>query len=164
MRKFINPRRVALVALLTFTAGFYSGCNDNQLKTLATNVDRVAILIGDGARLKDELESQGFIDAAEAKKIAQGLLKVNTALKTFNVHAKSYVAAGELTPDGKADLRKLAANIADAATDLVDNGTFGVKNANTQAQLNLAIGGLKTLTLTILDTVTLIKTKPAGGK
>lgn len=153
--------RVAITIALIFATIVCNACNEDQLKTIATNVDRVALLIKDGREIRDELEEYGLIDQAEARKITQGLLKVNNALKAFNAKAKAYAASGVLTPEGKTDLKNLAIAIAEAASELVLNGTFGVKNANAQAQITAAIGAIKQVTLTIVDTVSLIKTKGA---
>lgn len=162
MRKLIK-RQVLIVAAL-FVALANTACNDDQLKTIATNVDRVAVLIKDGREIKDELEAQGVIGRDEAKAITLGLLKVNSALKVFNSKAKTYAEAGALTPEGKIELKKLANDLADAAQDLVAGGTFGVKNVEAQGRINLVIGSLRQVTLTVVDTVTLIKTKPVGGQ
>lgn len=156
--KKLFTKRAAVVALL-FAAVISTACNDSQLKTIATNVDRIAILINDGREIRDELEAQNIIGADESKKITLALIKVNTALKAFNQQAKTYAAAGELTPAGKADLKTLASNIADAVSELVSDGTFGVKNADAQVRINSVIGSIKQVTLTIVDTVNLIKTK-----
>ena len=154
-----NRRLLAGVALIL--AAISSACNDNQLKTIATNVDRVATLIKDGREVRDELEEQGIIDQAEARKITQGLLKINTALKAFNTRARGYADAGALTPAGKLELRKLANDIVSAVQELISNGTFGVKDPNAQIRINSTIGALKQVTLTIVDTINLIKTKGA---
>lgn len=157
MRKRIL-KNAALVAMLAFT---FTACNDDQLKTIATNVDRAGILIMDSFQLKEELENQNVIDAAQGKRISQGLLKVNTALKVFNARARTYAVAGELTPEGKTDLKKLANDIASAVTELVSDGTFGVKNPDQQVRVNAVVSSLKQVTLAIVDTVSLIKTKGA---
>jgi hypothetical protein len=154
---------ILVLALLPATM-FSTACSDDQLKTIATNVDRVGILIKDGREIRDELEAANIIGPEEGKRITVGLLKVNAALKTFNTRAKTYTAAGTLTPEGKADLKKLADDIAGAATELVSNGTFGVKNPDAQVRINSVIGSLRQVTLTIADTVALIKTKPSGGQ
>lgn len=160
MRKQI--RRTLIFVLLASISLTYSGCNDNQLTTIAKNVDRVALLIKDGREVRDELEEQGIIGRDEARAITIGLLKVNTALKTFNSRAKTYADAGGLTPAGKIELKKLASDLAGAAQELISNGTFGVKNPDAQVRINTTIGALKQLTLTIADTVAAIKTK--GGQ
>jgi len=149
------------VIALFFATITFNACSDDQLKTIATNVDRVALLIKDGREIRDELQEYGIIDQAEAKKISQGLLKVNSALKAFNAQAKAYAAAGSITPEGKTNLKNLAIAISEAARELVLDGTFGIKNANAQQQITAAIGAIKQVTLTIVDTVSLIKTKGA---
>jgi len=149
---------IITLAILTITS---AACTDNQIKTIATNVDRAGLLVMDAFQLKEELENQSVIDGAQSKRISQGLLKVNTALKVFNAKAKSYADAGALTPAGKADLKKLSTDIADAISELVSNGTFGVKNPDQQSRINSVISALKQAALTIVDTVTLLKTKGA---
>lgn len=164
MNQVVRPNitRVALTIALIFATIVCNACSENELKTIAVNVDRLAILIADGREIRDELETQGIIGQDEAKQITQGLLRVNSALKAFNARAQTYKAAGELTLEAKADLNKLAHDIASAATELVDNGTFGIKNADAQVRVNAAIGAIKQVTLAISDTVALIKTK--GGQ
>lgn len=157
-----NIARVALMIVLIFATIVCNACSEDQLKTIATNVDRLAILIADGREIRDELETQAIIGQDEAKKITLGLIKVNSALKAFNARARTYKAAGELTPEAKADLKKLADDIASAATELVSNGTFGIKNADAQVRVNAAIGSIRQVTLTIVETVNLIKAK--GGQ
>ena len=158
MRKQLKRTLIIALAIFTLTS---AACNNDQLKTIAKTVDTIALLIKDGAEIKDELVEQGTITQAEGDKIRQGLLKVNTALKVFNAKARTYAQAGGLTPAGKADLQKLATDIADAVSELVSNGTFGVKNSDAQVRINASVGALKQLTLTIINTVTLIKTKGA---
>ena len=153
--------RIAIVIALILATLANSACNDDKLKAIATNVDRLALLIADGREVRDELLETGIIDTGEAKAITLGLIKVNAALKAFNARAKTYADAGGLTPEGKIELKKLASDIAGAASELVNNGTFGVKNPDAQIRVNAAIGAIKQITLTIVDTVSLIKTKGA---
>ena len=160
MRKY-NVARIGLMVALILATLANSACSDDQLKTIATNVDRVALLIKDGREVRDELQETGIIDQGEARAITLGLIKVNNALKAFNTRAKTYADAGALTPEGKIELKKLASDIAGATSELVLNGTFGVKNSDAQVRINAAIGALKQVTLTIVDTVALIKTKGA---
>jgi hypothetical protein len=162
--KFLSRHRMALFLVVTLISVAAASCGDDQLKTIATNVDRIAILIADGREIRDELEAQNIIGADEGKKITLGLIKVNSALKTFNGRAKTYTSAGVLTPAGKADLKKLAEDIASAAADLISNGTFGVKNPDAQVRINSVIGALRQVTLAIVDTVELLKAKPQGGQ
>ena len=158
MKKY-NVARIAIAIALLLVAFTCQACSDDKLKAIASNVDRVAILIKDGREIKDELETQAIISQDEGRKISLALLKVNNALKAFNTQAKLYASAGEIDPAGKADLKQLATNIANAVGDLISDGTFGVKNAEAQARINAAIGSLKQVTLAIVDTVTLIKAK-----
>ncbi len=153
-------KNVGLVAVLLF-AFSATACTDDQLKTIAANVDRVAVLIKDGREIKDELVTQNLISQEEGTKVSLALLKVNNALKAFNSQAKAYAAAGEISPTGKADLKQLAEGISGAAVELINNGTFGVKNPDAQTRINSVIGSLKQVTLAIVDTVSLIKTKGA---
>lgn len=158
MRK-INRRGVIVAALLLAT---FSACSDDQAKKIATNIDRIATLILDGLEIKNELEESHIISMEEGKAISQGLLKVNTAVKVFNSRAKTYASSDALTPAARADLKKLALDISGAATELISNGTFGVRSADAQVRINATIGALKQVTLTIVDTVDLLKTK--GGQ
>jgi len=158
----MRNRTVARIVLLLLVAFSLQACTDDKLKSIATNVDRVALLIADGREVRDELEEQGIIDRNEARAITVGLLKVNNALKAFNTRARGYADAGALTPAGKVELKKLANDIVSAVQELISNGTFGVKDPNAQIRINATIGALKQVTLTIVDTIGLIKTK--GGQ
>jgi hypothetical protein len=152
---------VARAAMLLALAVVYSGCGDDQLKTVATNVDRAALLVKDGREVRDELFAQGVIDRDDAYKVTLALVKVNSALQAFNNRAQTYKDAGGLTPEGKSLLKKLANDISSAATELVSDGTFGVKSPDAQARINAAIGSIRQVALAIVDAVSLLKTKPA---
>jgi len=149
-----------LLLLLVFPVALsQSACSEDQLKAIASNIDRVAILIRDGREVRDELFTQGVIDNQDAFKVTLGLQKVNTALKVFNNKAKTHKAAGELTPEAKADLKKLAGDISSAAVELVSNGTFGVKNPDAQSKINAVIGSIHQVTLAVIDAVERLKPK-----
>ena len=156
--------RIAISAAMLFAAIAYSGCGEEQLKAIAANTDRVALLIKDGREVRDELFLQGIIDRDDAYKVTIALTKVNTALKSFNNRAATYKDAGGLTPEGKALLKKLATDISSAATELTADGTFGVKNPDAARRINVAIGAIKQVTLAIVDAVALLKTKPAPAQ
>jgi len=158
MKKY-NVAWIAIVLLVAFTC---QACSDDQLKTIATNVDRIALLIKDGREIKDELETQNIISQEEGRDITLALIKVNSALKAFTLRAKTYESEGALTSTGQVELKKLANDMADAVADLIANGTFGVKNPDAQIRINAAIGALRQLTLAIADTVSVIK--PKGAK
>jgi hypothetical protein len=134
------------------------------MKAVAANTDRAALLIKDGREVRDELFTQGIIDRDDAYKVTLALTRVNNALRAFNNRAQTYKAAGGLAPEGKALLKKLANDIANAATELVADGTFGVKNADAQARLNAAIGSIRQVALAIVDAVALLKTKSAPAQ
>lgn len=158
------PRRAARIAIgaaLVMAVFAHSGCDDKQLKTVAANTDRVALLIKDGREINAELETQGIIDRDDAYKVTVALTRINGALRSFNNRAQTYQAAGALTPEGKALLKKLAEDISTAATALVADGTFGVKNRDAQIRINAAIGAIKQVTLAIVDAVDALKTRPA---
>lgn len=151
---------VALIFLLLPAAFGAQACSEDQLKVIASNVDRVAVLVADGREVRDELLANRIIDRDDAYKVTVGLYKVNSALKTFNDRARTYKSAGELTPAAKADLRKLAGDISSAATELVSNETFGVKNRDAQVRINSVIGSIRQVTLALIDTIERLKTKP----
>lgn len=155
-KKVLRSAGFVAVVFLTLT---FTACNEDQLKAIATNVDRVALLVKDGREIRDELEIQGIISPTEGRKITIGLIKVNGALKAFNDRAKGYASDGEITPARKAELVNLATDISSATVELISNGTFGIKNPDAQVRVNSVIGSLKQVTLTIVDTVTLIKAK-----
>ncbi len=159
-----NLARMMLGAAFIFAALACSACGDDQLKTVAANVDRAAILIKDGREIRDELFTQGIIDRDDAYKVTLALVKVNRALQAFNNRARTYKDAGGLTPEGKALLKKLANDISSAATELVSNGTFGVKSPDAQARINAAIGSIRQVALAIVDGVALLKTKSAPAQ
>lgn len=168
MTKFLTNKsgrgilaRIALCVAVLFAVGAASACGEDQLKVVAENTDRLALLIKDGREIRDELEAQGIIGADEARAITVGLLKTNSALKAFNNRAATYKAAGALTPEGKALLVSLATDITEAAAELVSDGTFGVKNPEAQRRINAALRTIKALTVAIVDAVTAFKTKPA---
>jgi len=147
-----------LVSLIPL-AGSQTACGDDTQKSIASNVDRVAILTQDGREIRDELFTQTIIDREEAYKFTLALQKVHNANKTFKAKAQTYLAGGGLTPDGKQDLAKLARDISDAVTELVSNGTFGVKNPDAQARINAVIGSIRQAALAIVDSVNALKTK-----
>jgi len=153
--------RIAILLALIFASLANTRCGEGQMKAVAANTDRVALLIKDGREVRDELFTARIIDQDEALKITKALVKTNTALKAFNNRAQTYKDAGGLTPEGKALLKKLANDIANAASELVSNGTFGLKNADAQARINAAIGLIRQVALAIVDTVNALKTKPA---
>jgi hypothetical protein len=151
------------VAFIFATLAF-KACGDDQLKAIAANTDRAALLIKDGREVRDELFTQGVIDQDDAYKVTLALTRVNNALRAFNNRAQTYKNAGGLTPEGKELLRKLANDIANAATQLVSDGTFGVKSPEAQTRINTAIGAIKQVTLAILDAVEHLKTRPAPSE
>jgi len=160
----MNRKRV-LVFLAAILLGMSAAsCDDKQMKTIATNTDRAALLIKDGREIRDELFTQGIIDRDDAHKVTVGLQRVNNALRAFNNRAQTYKAAGGLTPEGKALLKKLANDIANAATELIADGTFGVKNPDAQTRISAAIGAIRQVTLAIADAVALLKTRPAPAQ
>lgn len=119
----------------------------------------MAILVQDGREIRDELFTQTVIDRDEAYKFTLSLQKVHNANKTFKAKAEGYQAGGGLTPDGKRDLAKLANDISNATTELISNGTFGVKNPDAQARINAVIGSIRQAALAIIDSVGQLKTK-----
>lgn len=150
---------ILLLVSLIPLAGSQIACGDDTQKAIASNVDRVAILTQDGREIRDELFTQAIIDREEAYKLTLALQKVHNANKTFKSKAQTYQAGGGLTPEGKQDLAKLATDISDAVTELVSNGTFGVKNADAQARINAVIGSIRQAALAIVDSVNALKTK-----
>jgi hypothetical protein len=159
--KLISKSKTHLAAL-TLAICALVACNDNGLKAVATNVDRVAIVIDDAREIRDELLAQGLIDRDDAYKTTLALYKINGAFKSFNAKAKTYVDSGALTPEGKADLTKLATDIADTASELVSSGAIGVKNPDAQAKINVAIAAIKQVALALVDTVKALKPKSAA--
>lgn len=147
-----------LVSLIPLV-GLQTACGDDTVRGIAVNVDRVAILVQDGREVRDELFAQTVIDRDEAYKFTLALQKVHNANKTFKVKAETYQAGGGLTPEGKQDLAKLSRDISDAVTELVSNGTFGVKNPDAQARINAVIGSIRQAALAIVDSVNQLKTK-----
>jgi hypothetical protein len=138
-----------------------SSCNEDQLKAIASNVDRIAILVQDGREVRDELFVQNLIDKDEAFRVTLGLQKVNSALKTFNDRARTYKATGDLSPAAKTDLKKLATDISSAAVELISNGTFGVKNSAAQSKINAAIGSVQQVALALIDVIDKLKPSKA---
>lgn len=157
----VSAWSLLLLATLLPLAGLTTACGDDTQKAIASNVDRVAILTQDGREIRDELFTQAIIDREEAYKFTLALQKVHNANKTFKAKAQTYQAGGGLTPDGKRDLAKLATDISDAVTELVSNGTFGVKNPDAQARINAVIGSIRQAALAIVDSVNALKTKPS---
>lgn len=145
---------------LALALGLTSACGDKDLKAIASNVDRAAILIKDGREITSELHAQKLISNDEALQVSRALYKANTALRAFNNRAQTYKDAGGLTPEGKALLKKLANDIATAATELVSDGTFGIKNPDVQTRINAAIGAIRQVALAIVDAVELLKARP----
>lgn len=148
---------IALLLLL-IPVSLTSACNEDQLKAVASNVDRVAVLIADGREVRDELFTQGIIDRDDAYRVTVGLQRINTALRVFNAKARTYKT---VTPEAKGELKKLAEDIAGAASELVSDGTFGIKNADAQVRINAAIGSIRQVALALVDTIERLKTKSA---
>lgn len=160
LTKSIQPglARIALGVILILAATTF-GCDEKQLKAVAANTDRAALLIKDGREITAELWAQNIIDRDDAYKITVALLKVNSALRAFNNRAQTYKDAGGLTPEGKSLLKKLAEDISTAATALVADGTFGIKNRDAQIRINAAIGAIRQVALAIVDAVKALKTR-----
>jgi outer membrane murein-binding lipoprotein Lpp len=153
--------RIALALAVILSVLSLAGCTDDQQKAVASNVDRLAVLIQDAREVRDSLVEQGAIDNQSAFEITRGLVKVNGALKVFNSKARAYATAGDTSPAAKADLKLLAASIADAATDLVNNGAIGINDPKKQNEYSLAISAIKQAALAVLDAIERLKTKPA---
>lgn len=161
VKNAVKGNRAAMIIplfLLLAVPGL-TGCPDNQIREIAKNVDRVADLVQDGREIRDELFVQNVIDRSEAAKLTTALHKIHSANKTFRARAITYQNGGDLTPEGKADLRKLADDISGAVSDLIQDGTFGVKNPDAQARIQAVIGTIRQAVGSILDSIDLLKVK-----
>lgn len=145
------------LVLVIGIAGSQSACGEDQQKVIATNVDRIAILIQNTREVRDELFAQGLIDKDDAYKVTVALVKVNTATRTFKDRAQNYKASGALTPSNRDTLRALANDIASAITELVSNGTFNIKNPDAQAKVNAAVGSFRQVALALIEAIDALK-------
>jgi hypothetical protein len=151
--------RIGLFVAVIFTVGVISSCNDKQVRAVAANVDRAALAIKDAREVVGELVEYKAIDQDAAFKATLGLQRINTALKAFNNRARTYANTDALTPSDKALLKKLAGDIAGAATELINDGTLGIKDPVRQAKYTAVIDAIKQATLAIVDTIEQLQTK-----
>lgn len=146
--------RTAVIAVVLSVALALQGCNDNQLKQVATNIDRAAVLIGQTREVRDDLFAHGLISKDEAHKITVVLVRINRNVKTFNDKARTYQS---VTPQAKADAKKFAADFADGINELIQNGTLGVKNPQSKEKLGILTDSLKELSLTLIQSIDSLK-------
>ncbi|HKX30646.1 MAG TPA: hypothetical protein VJ302_23355 [Blastocatellia bacterium] len=151
------PPLLALCGLIG-AVSLFSACGNDEVKAIATNVDRVAVLIGDAREIRDELFDQGLIDREEAYKTTQGLVKANGSLKIFREKASQYRVVDDRV---KIEAGALASDLLSAIDQLAAAGVFSVKNEGAQAKLNAAIGSIRQTVLGIIDQIKRLKVK--GG-
>jgi hypothetical protein len=151
------PRRVALALVLSVSV-IASACGDDQVKAIATNVDRIANIIRDAREVRDELFAAGLIDRDEAFKTTQALVKVNNSLKTFRDKASKYKVVDAAV---KVEAHKLAEDILTGVDELLANGTFGVKSPQAQEKYRAVVGTIRQFVLALVEQINRLKSTTA---
>lgn len=159
-RSVINstPKSFALILVLAVCSLLLAACPkdkqqaQSQARTLVTIADEAAKNTKRAVELTDQLFEAKAIEAATSERLTLGLLKVRNANKAFIEQLKTYIkkdASGkdviELPTDARAALNPLAVNVRNAITQLIGDGTLGIKNPTERAKYQFAVTSLTAL-------------------
>jgi hypothetical protein len=158
-RKTIASILALCCALLLLTACPVNTKPTSRERQLVTIADEAAKNTGRALQLTDQLydshafDSQDQINNARvAQMLTLGLQKVNNTNRAFINALKSYVkkdASGKdvlVLPDSaRAALNPLAANVRDAITQFIGDGTLGIKNPAARAKYQAEVNALTAL-------------------
>lgn len=148
---------VAPVLLPVTVAGIVvtqTSCDKNKIREARKAAYRIQVVTDAAIDTTASLSERGVITKAQTLKIAQALLKVNTANRVLIERAANMT---EDTAANRAALFNTVREISGAIKDLKDAGVLGIKNPDGSAAFDAAIAALDT-------SLALIEAALAGGK
>jgi polyhydroxyalkanoate synthesis regulator phasin len=148
---------VALLLVVTLCALGAKACGDDELRKAAVASDRLAKSIEATIEVEDTFVKAGKIAPEEDLRISKELLGVNRLVKDYNDQVKAYAArlkaGGERDNAVEIGFRALLGEIKERLKNRVADGTFKVKNPDSQKAINSGLDTLAEIIETILDSL-----------
>lgn len=128
------------IAPLLILAMFSTACTDDNLKKLAQAGDDFSRGITVALDLDAAMLHSGTISRDDALVVTTSLLDLNKLGKRFHERLTVY---SKLTPEARGELLPLVNGLVDDADKLQRDGLLRIKNPQSQAEFNAAIGIVK---------------------
>lgn len=145
---------VLLPVAVTGIAVTQTSCDKNKIREARKAAYRIQVVTDAAIDTTASLSERGVITKAQTLKLAQALLKVNTANRVLIERAANMT---EDTAANRLALVGTVKEISSAIKDLKDAGVLGIKNPDGSAAFDAAIAALDT-------SLALIEAALAGGK
>lgn len=139
---------IALALLLSYGAG---GCTDKSLAGAAERLDQIGKIAVSAQQLVVGLNSSGVLSDDETRPLMDGFRRVGQAGLAATTVVKGLQAKPEFTQDDRAQVAAALEAVQSAVAEVTVSGAIGIKNADSQRQVQLLIGNLVGLTNSLVD-------------
>lgn len=150
----LNQRKIVVAVLMALSLMAQAACDKNKIHEARKGAYRIQVVTDAAIDTTASLLERGVISKEQTLKIAQALLKINTANRVLIERAASMT---EDTAANRAALFATVREISGALQDFKNAGVLGIKNPDGSAAFDAAVAALDT-------SLALIEAALAGGK
>lgn len=150
----LRTKRIAIIVALSLCVAAAPACDSNKIREARKGAYRIQVVTDAAIDTTSSLYERKVIAKDQTLRIAQALLKVNTANRALIERAANMT---EDTAANRAALVGTVKEISSAIKELKDTGVLGIKNPDGSAAFDAAVAALDT-------SLALIEAALAGGK